>query len=184
MGNTNKGRRNAIGRSSVDNYIYDRISYRVNSLAARFYLDIHEKEDLGQQMYSEIIAASARFDSKKSSPQTYFSRVLDRFVQNHLRSQINDKKYEFKNPLCFDDVHGGFEPAINDPGAGEYSQNDLADLKADIWQLVLRLHPRHQRICKLLSEYSPVEAARKLNIPRTSIYREISEIREFFAENY
>jgi DNA-directed RNA polymerase specialized sigma24 family protein len=179
MSNTEKSRL----EQSTEDFLKSRIDYRAASLAAMFGLDELGKEDLSQQMHAELLCAAKNFDCRRSGYRTFACGVLDNFVRSQMRKRISESNSGVE-AVYFDDIYEGFEPVINDPSAGENSREQLTDLSIDIPHLISRLPRRLGTLCRLLKDMSPAQAAEKLNISRTCIYRDIKEIRQYFENNY
>ena len=166
--------------NAIDNYVLDRIDYRSRRLAIQFGLTDEQREDLSQDMVVEVLAAMAKFDPAQSNRKTFISRVLDNFVKNAIRTEIHRRQRECDNPIPLEDISEGYTPVVNDPRRGELSEVEQVDMKMDFEEILSWMPQRLQRICNLLTEYSVAETAEKLGVNRTTIYRHIPEIQEYF----
>jgi len=162
----------------IDDYALERIDYRVRRLTNQFGLSEDEQEDCRQDMVVELLSAFDRFDPGKAKRETYINRVLDKFVKHAVRTRCTHRNRACDSPICLDDVAPGFQPVINDPGAGELDEQGRRELRLDMAAVIARMPKRLQRVCRLLMEYTPTEAAEELDISRTSIYRNIAEIHQ------
>lgn len=167
-------------KTTIDNYVLKRIEYRAKRLAIQFGLSDEERDDYAQDMAVEVLVAIKRHDLSQSTFKTFVNRVLDMFVRNAVRTEINRRKRECDNPIPLDHIADGLTPVINDPRQGELSEVEQLDMKMDFEEIISKM-PRHlRRICNHLKEYSVVETAKMLGINRTAFYRHIDEIQEYF----
>jgi len=165
----------------IDDYALERIDFRVRQLAGRFDLSQDDKEDLRQDMVVELLTALDRFDPDRSKRETFISRVLDKFVRYTARTLSTHQRRASDSPLGLEEVALGFQPVVNDPRDGQLNEQDRRQLRLDMAKAIARMPERLRRICRLLTEYSPAEAAERLGVCRQSIYRNIAEIRRHLA---
>jgi len=171
-----------VGGAVVDDYALARIDHRVRCLAKRFDLREDQQEDFRQDMVVELLSAFARFSPKKAKRETFINRVLDRFVKHTIRAKYARQRRACDNPIRLDNIAPGFQPVVNDPRAGELSEQGQRDLRLDLAAAISRMPCRLQRVCRLLMASRPAEAAGRLGIRRQSIYRNIAEIRACLTE--
>jgi len=164
----------------IDDYARARIDYRVGCLVEAFHLGDDEAEDLRQDMIVELLRAAARQDSGRSGRKTFITRALDRHYLHVARHPGNRQKHESMHPRPISAMPS-FCPTTNDPRKGDRSEVERADLALDLGEIVPTLPPRLQGVCAELRFYKPSEAARRLGIHRSTMYRAIQEIRRHFV---
>jgi len=165
----------------IDDYALERIDFRVRRLAIQFDLSEDEQEDYRHDMVVELLSAFDRFDPGKAKRETFVNRVLDKFVKYATRIRCTHKRRPCDSPLGFDDVTLGFQPVVNDPRSGQIDEQGRVELRLDMEDALARMPERLQRVCRVLMEFDPAEAAEQLGICRQSIYRNIAEIRPYLA---
>ena len=165
----------------IDRYVLDRIEFRVRRLTIQFDLSEDDQDDYRQDMVVELLSAFDRFDPGKSKRETFVNRVLDKFVKYAIRTRCTHQRRACDSPLGLDDVCLGFQPVVNEARAGELDEQDRRQLRLDMAPAINGMPERLQRVCRLLMEFSPAEAAERLGICRQSIYRNIAEIRRHLA---
>ena len=165
----------------IDQYALERIDFRVRRLASQFDLSQDEQEDYRQDMVVELLSAFGRFDPGKAKRETFVNRVLDKFVKYATRVRCTHIRRACDSPLGLDDVCLGFQPVVNETRAGELDEQGQRELRLDMAAAIARMPERLQRVCHLLMELDPADAAEELGICRQSIYRNIGEIRQYLA---
>jgi len=164
----------------IDDYALARIDYRIRRLVEAFRLGDEEAEDLRQEMIAELLKAGVRHNPGRSQRNTFINGTLDRYYLHVARSLANRQKHESMRPTPISAMPN-FSPTVNDPGQGEWSEQERVDLTIDLPEVVSNLPPELQRICEALRYYKPREAARRLGMHRSTIYRAIREIRRHFT---
>ena len=80
--------------------------------------------------------------------------------------------------MGFDDIDEEFDETFVDP-SHEHGLA-LAELRMDIESILETLTPTQQKLCLLLREHSPAEAAEILGIRRNNVYRTMKRIKRAF----
>ena len=163
----------------IDDYALERIDFRVRRMAGQFDLSEDEQEDYRHDMVVELLGAFDRFDPGKAKRETFVNRVLDKFVKYAIRTRCTHRRRVCDSPISFDDIAPGYQPVVNDSRAGQLDEQGQRELRLDMKTAVARMPERLQRVCRLLMEFDPAEAAEQLGICRQSIYRNIAEIRQY-----
>ncbi len=164
----------------VDDYALARIDYRVGRLVQAFHLRADEADDLRQDMIVELIKALTRHDPTQSQRKTFITRALDRRYLHVARHLGNRQKHESMHPTPISRLPG-FSPTVNDTHKGQRSEAERVDLALDLGDILPTLPPRLQRVCEELRSYKPSEAARRIGMHRSTMYRAIEEIRRHFV---
>ncbi|HED53876.1 MAG TPA: sigma-70 family RNA polymerase sigma factor [Phycisphaerales bacterium] len=168
----------------IDNYVLERIDFRARRLAIRFRLPDDRRDDLAQEMTHELLKAATRFDPDGSAAwHTYACRVLDLAVKKLIQSECRTRKREAGGLVRFSESPDGCSSAANclamavdDPSLIQF------ELRMDVEMVLARMPERLRRVCLLLMELTPAEAAEALGIHRNSIYRLIAQIRAYFMD--
>jgi RNA polymerase sigma factor (sigma-70 family) len=162
------------GNVGLDDYAIRRIDFCVRRLVRAFHLNQHEADDIRQDLALDLLKALERFDPAQCARSTFVSRALNRRFKHIARSLRNGRRHGAKSPLLL----GDREPVCNDPAQGEFSEQDLADLRMDLTDILGRLSPRHRRVVEaVVAAGSRTGAARALGVHRSTVLRTLAEIR-------
>lgn len=164
----------------IDDYARARIDYRVGRLVESFHLSEDEAEDRRQNMIAELLKAGVRHDPARSGRKTFVTRTLDRYYLHVARALGNRQKHESMHPTPISAMPE-FSLTVNDPRQGERSEAERMELAIDLEEIEATLSPQLQQICEALRSYKPSEAARRLGVHRSTIYRAMGEIRLHFV---
>jgi len=164
----------------IDDYALARIDYRVGRLVEAFRLNEDDAADVRQDMIAELLKAAARHDPERSQRNTFINRTLDRYYLHVARALSNRQKHESTHPTPIAALPD-FSSTVNDLRQGERSEAERVDLAIDLAEVVSKLPPQLKQICEALRLYKPSEAARRLGVHRSTIYRAIREIRKHFV---
>lgn len=168
--------------SAFDNYVKDRIDYRVSQMTLGFNLSEDDQDDYRSAMVAEVYSAMRRFDPQKAKRETFVNRVLDRYVLYAIRTRCNQMKRPCLNPIGFAEIGETFEPTSNETRKGEINETGRAELQMDVEMVIDRMPDRLQRAARLMMQMSPADAAREMGIHPCSIYRLMSRIRSYFLD--
>ncbi len=169
--------------SIIDDYVLKRIDFRARQLAIKFQLPDDRRDDLAQEMVVELLTAAERFDPDGAATwHTYASRVLDLAVKKLAQNERRARQRAAGRVLSLSQAPDGCPSVVDPPARG--GDGDLAqlELKLDVEAVLARMPQRLRKACELLMRLSPAEAAEALGIHRNSIYRLISEAREYFLD--
>ena len=165
---------------SVDDFALARIDYRAQRLAKTFRLTEDDTDDLRSEMTVELIKAGTRYDSALSSPHTFVIRTLDRFYRHLARRLRTRQNHETMCPTPISALPD-LCPVVNDTRQGQASEAARVDLAIDLAEIERSLPPRLQRVCEVLRYYPLKQAAQRLGLHRSTLYRAITEIRGRFV---
>ncbi len=167
----------------IDDYVLERIAFRARQLAIKFRLPDDRRDDFSQEMVVEVLKAAKRFDPDGSATwHTYASRVLALACKKLAQKECRRIQRESGRPIGLSDSGDGAPSAINNPA--HEGEDDLLqlELRLDIEVVLERMPKRLQKVCRLLMDLSPTEAAEELGIHRNSIYRLIAKARTYFSD--
>ena len=165
----------------IDDYVLKRIDFKARQLAIKFQLPDDRRDELAQEMVVELLNAADRFDHNGTAIwHTYASRVLDLTVIKLIQNDSRARQRQGSAPMSLSHtLNGGLSNA-------DFSAPDVGlarlELKLDVEVVLARMPRRLRKVCVLLMQLSPAEAARSLGIHRNSIYRIIAQIREHFMQ--
>ncbi len=165
----------------IDEYVLERIAFRLRRLAKQFNLTEDEQEDYRQDMVVELLSAFERFDPGKAKRETFVNRVLDKLVKYATRTRCTHRRRACDSPIGFEGIAPGYQLVVNDTCAGELDEQGRRELRLDVKVVMARMPERLRGVCRLLMEFDPTAAARELGICRQSIYRNIAEIRRYLT---
>ena len=157
----------------LDNFAMDQIGFHAHRLATTLHLSPEDQEDLKQEMALELIQASQRFDPEKASKETFVVRVLARFSKYATRKHFSQQGNPVGSAESLDpnyDLHKMARPG---------GQADV-ERRLDVEEVISQLPEQLQEICRALMTNSVSEAAAILGVDKSTIYRKIPKIREYF----
>jgi len=177
-------RSQTLSSHPIDDYVLKRIEFRARQLAIRYRLPDDRRNDLAQDMAVELQKASRRFDPNgRASWHTYACRVLDLAAKKFMQEECRRRKREAGGLVSLSESPDGYPSAANcvalavdDPSLIQF------ELRMDVEVVLARMPERLRRVCLLLMDLSPTEAAKALGIHRNSIYRLIAQIRAYFMD--
>lgn len=136
--------------------------------------DINE---IAQELRIKAYESLRYYNPKRAKVKTYLKKVLERKVIDLLRRQ----KSEIRNgnislEYIFENIELGNAKKLSEFFIA-YTESDV-DI-SDVYSIINELSPDLQNVCKLLSEsYNVSEIAKILKRSRTTIYKQIKEIRD------
>ena len=167
----------------IDDYILKRISFRSRQLAIKFRMPDDRRDDLEQAMVVELLKAAKRFDPRGSAAwHTYACRSLDLAVKKLAQTECRRRLREAGRPMGCSRSPDGCSSAVNNPAHAVEDGLAQLELKMDVEVVLEHMPTRLRRVCRLLMEMSPTEAAKALGIHRNSIYRLIAQVRAYFMD--
>ena len=167
----------------IDDYILKRISFRARQLAIKFRLPDDRRDDLEQAMVVELLKAAKRFDPAGTAAwHTYACRSLDLAVKKLAQAECRMRQREAGRPMGCSQSPGGCSSTVNNPAHVVEDGLARVELKMDVEVVLEHMPTRLQKVCRLLMEMSPTEAAKALGIHRNSIYRLIAQVRAYFMD--
>lgn len=126
-----------------------------------------DREDLVQDALLGLCREIGRFDPARSSIRTYVERVVLSRIQTAVRARRTIKR-RFSEPLTEHEDPRRFGAEV------EY--------RVHVQRALDRLAPPDRMVASLLVDMTPAEAARALQIARSTIYLAIARIRDVFVE--
>ncbi|MGA2186554.1 MAG: sigma-70 family RNA polymerase sigma factor [Bryobacteraceae bacterium] len=152
-------------------YPFARRAAQVRAIQAsqRHGLSLCDREDLEQDAVLAVWQKLALYDPGRASLRTFAERVVENRVKSALR--LNLAKSIPLRPVGEIDQEPSRAPLTA-----------AIDLRADVQRVLAAVSVRDRKLAVLLTEFSPVEAGRRLGISHATVYRTIGRLRAAFAE--
>ena len=165
------------------------IKHRVRKLIGRFGFTASDREDLEQDLATDLLQRQKYFNAAKAQYGTFAVRVIDHRISTLLaKRQLAMRDYRretcsLDEPVPDDDRvlvsrHETVDAERDRPGL---PAEELGDLAADVRQAVARLPKRLRRVCLALMSSAPHEVVDELKVPKSTLYRDIAAIRQALA---
>ena len=153
------------------------IARKARQLAGKAGFTPSDVEDIEQDIRLDVMQRLPRFDPAKSNRHTFIAMVVCRRVASILESRRAEKRNGGRRPQSLNapirdaegrrvEFHQTLGGDARRPGR---SEEELRDLRADVWAVVAGLEPRLQRWCKVLEGMGVREAVRFHRVPRSSL---------------
>jgi len=166
--------------SLIDDYATNRIDYQVWRIGQALRLSHHRREDLRQDLFTDLCEAARRYDPTKSSPRTFVSRVVAQSAAHHGRCIRNERKYRARSPILLSQLQrdcNGFAPR-----APRWCEPSAHDLTLDLPRGIAAMSRSHQQLAESLKTQSPADIAAERDVHRSTVYRDIASIRGTLSE--
>jgi len=169
----------ALPADLIDDYVAERIDFRVRELASALHLSDDQREDMRQDLIVELLQAAERYRSDVSRWHTMACRVIDLYSR-HLSRQIRTQRVrESGRPLkCLTRCPGDRESYAPNEVADDFAEG--AATRLDIEEIISQMPPRLQELCNHLKYLTPPKAAAKMGIHPNSVYRLLDEAKRHF----
>ena len=161
-------------------YADDQVRIRARILVKQSSLPPHAQEDIRQDMYLQLARAQRRFDPQKGAPNTFISRVLDRFCMHFVRKEGTKMRTRIPTQPC-SDIGEDFDLDNRTVGEGMLADAVRAEWQQQVRAVIADLPPELQELCEaLISGRDRTAMAEQLGIARSSLYRRLARLREVF----
>jgi len=176
-----------VPTNPIDDYVLDRIRYRVEHLIGKFGYTKSDRDDLTQELILDLLEAMPHFDPTRGSRKTFICRVLDRKVRSLIRYQTAQKRDSQRVQQSIDSVRPD-DPTFDEEkqrerlGRSSTTAPDQIDLQLDVAEVLKRMPERLQRVAQVLASHTPQQAARVLGIKRSELEEAMCELRLYFEE--
>lgn len=160
-----------------------RVKYRVGRLARKFHLKRQDCEDLMQDFQVALLEAARTYNPTQGVVGAMVTGTLNRRYKWRVRQFKTRQDFGFNDAIGFDDIDEEFDETFVDPNLEH--ELALAEPRMDVESMLETLTPTQRRLCLLLREHSPAEAAEILGIRRNNVYRTMKRIKwAFMAAGY
>ena len=175
----------------IDAYAAELIRCKACQLVGKAGLTAHDVDDLIQELTAELLKCLPKFDPRKASFKTYVSCVVKRKAYRIVRARITEMRNPAReshslNQVGSEEGHEEGAHAVTQEehdrriGRRNRSVEEQARLAFDVASVLAKLPDRLRRLCEVLRDKSPTEAAQRLGIARSTVYEHIGQIREVF----
>jgi len=164
----------------IDPFARQFISDKARQIEGRFRHLSLDREDLKSLMLLDLLKRSPKFDAARSQWTSFVKMIVDHCVADLLEAARR------MTPLHqVDWPVEGYSTGQQRSRHRSYWATDpemASSLKSDVHDVVNELSEEDQRICEMLSEQTLSEAARRLMISRSTLYRRMDGIRQQFEK--
>ena len=170
------------------------IAWKALRLGGRGVFAGYDSQDLQQDMLLKCWEASSRFDHTRSRFQTFLERVIDNLIASMIEARTatcrdyRRCRRSINEPVAFAGcgaIELGELVAEEDCqtlfGRTSLSARERIELQVDVDTVIATLPRKLAATATLLKSASVLETARKLGVPRGSLYRQIAKLRAAFA---
>lgn len=156
-------------------------------IASRLGLPASEREELEQDLRLQLIRRFRHFDAKRAPWHSFVTAVVDRCGLTLWRRLGRLPCTESLDVVSGDE----FSPSeliasgehVRRTGARSRSDLDAFGLEHDVAEVVAQLEAELVEFCEKLKEQSVAQAARELDIPRSTFRDRLERVREIFADH-
>lgn len=156
-------------------------------------LSTEQAEDLMQECLLHWIQVRARLSPEaREAGAKYLHRVIENHLADLSRKDLALKRGGGTPVLSWDSPWGPAEdeasadtPTLGetvaeDPSRSDIDSSSVTDLRLDLERVFVGLTERQQVLCRLLGPegLTPAEAAQVLGVARSTIYLELTQVRE------
>ena len=164
----------------LDDYVMQQIGFKARQLGRRFSWNRTETDDVQQEMALSLLKAKHKHDPSKCAWRTFADRTLSLRYGHLMAREIKSRKRQKGRPLGPQENPDGCPTAVNNPLPARQDEFLSIDRTLDIEQIMGQMPEKLRAVCELLKEHAPQEAAALLGLHRSSVYRFIAEIRDYF----
>ena len=176
----------------LDPSVWRTISSKARALVGSYGFTSADCDDLRQEAALDLHVRLSRYDPTRSGRRTFVQRVVNNRFANIIAERTASCRDYRACVRSFDEPEGqdglrrlgeslSAEDHQSRTGRRSMSWVQHAELRADVEGAMALLAPELAAVARLLVSMGAVEAARRLNLPRCTVYRRIGRIREVFA---
>jgi len=180
-------------RSYPDPEVARAIRVRARSLAQLLRVGVDQQRDFEQDLWSFCLSILHLYDPRRAKLSTFLDRALRNEVINMIEKWNTDKRSSERRAIRWDDLVGdddslrlediySHEDYFAGTGFGSRPESETRDVDTQVQLTIRRLPPELQQIARLLMTCSVSEAARKLGVPRATLYGKLEHIEKALRE--
>lgn len=181
----------------INDYAEELIHHKARQLVGTAGFTRDDVEDLEQEMRLDLLERLPKFNPNKATYNTFVSRLVERKICNLIRHRTQEiRDFRCEEGSIHDVVESGdsgdekverIETVTQDEqdfrlGKHIRSAEARRDLQLDISLVLPKLPPKLRKPAELLQTVSITTAARKLGIPRSTLYDRIARLRRIFED--
>lgn len=159
--------------------LMDQVEFWARRLGRMFRLSESDRDDVRQELFMTVMRAMRRHDRSRACEATFITRVLDRHTR-HIARRISTARARTGLSSQTLSQTSTPEPVGNDPGKGEYSQQDTVSLQMDVISVLNQMPTGLRQISEALMMEDASDVAERLGLHRSTVYRRIRQIRLHF----
>ena len=177
----------------IQSFAHRIIRQKARQLVGKYGFSRSDREDLEQELWLDLIRRWKRAGDRINDPQAFVVTVVNRQVAN-LIEQRQTKKHSNEDLRSLDtlvpDEDGRLVPfaeVIPSEQSQARRQTSKLDefehchLKLDMAEILDQLSPSLRELCLQLQKHSVADAAREMNVPRSSVRSAVRCIRDRFG---
>jgi len=180
-------------RTQPDPHVARAIRAKARNLALQLRVGTDQRRDFEQDLWSFCLGILHLHDPHRGTLSTFLDRALRNEVINMIEKWNTDKRSNERRAMRWDDLVGdddslqlkdvySHEDYFAETGFGSRPESETRDVDTQVQLTIRRLPPDLQQIAELLMTCSVSEAARKLGIPRATLYGKLERIERAFSE--
>ena len=167
------------------------IRCKVRTMVGRARLQQTDAEDLEQELYQRVLEGAPSFDRTRGDWHPFAATIIRRAASKMMRHRMAAKRNPYRvcslnEPIDPREEAEELSKSISNNelnarlGKTGPTDQDLAEMGHDIESVLSELTEHERQLCELLKTCSVSEAARQLDVPRTTLQDQIRAIRESF----
>ena len=174
----------------IEEYAAKLIKHKARQLVRAPGFTISDREDIQQDLIVALLENLPKYDSSQASRETFITKIIDSAVCNLLRHRRSISREAETNALSLNvyitDEEGQTTERVETISAEDHDRflgrhgrptPDDVHVQVDLEQAVAKLTPKLRRLYELLRTETVAGAARKLNLPRTTVWDSVIELR-------
>jgi RNA polymerase sigma-70 factor (ECF subfamily) len=148
-----------------------------------------DQDDLEQELQLQVRKRLPKYDPNQSDHDAFVRMVVSRCATNMRRDNVAPKRNS-RSVQSLDATARNESVPLAEAvpshqhdarlGLQRRSEHEEAQLKSDVRAVLTQLAPQDQRLAEMLKSQSITEAARRLSVPRTTLYRDVRRLRMLF----
>lgn len=171
---------------SLDDETLGFVRFKARQIAGRYGFHRDEFEDVQQTLIAHCLERMARFDSRRGSPHTFASIVINRGIATIIESQ-KARCRDYRLCQSFDslpDLGKSIAEGEDYSRLASYSRSfEQTFLTLDVQRTVAVLPPELRRICHLLMVIDRLAGvAKAAGVSRATLHRRMRSIRAAFVQ--
>ena len=150
------------------------IAAKAKKLVGQFGLRPHDRPDIEQDLAARIAARLKSYQPARGTPEGFAAMVIEQAVANLIRDRFAGKRTPPpRSPVPTEDV--------SDPWANEDAR--LSELERDVAAVLARVPADQRAVAEALMGGSVSDVARRLGLPRTTVYGRLKGLRAAFERS-
>ena len=174
----------------IDAYAVKIIKYKAKKLVGQVGFTASDREDLEQEMMTDLFQRLPRFDPKRAGRNTFIARVVEHKIATLIEARkagmrdyrrctwsLNDP-LEDEDGYCLERLETiDQEDYLRRTGSLLRPAAEREDLALDVHRVLEKLEPELREFAQRLETKTVTEISRDTGIPRGTIYESIKELR-------